>query len=117
MAIFDELEKAAANIIIENDLENGALYRYTSDAQNDGFNKEYALQAAYLRPIRVSIARGATTNQSEYIGTTDDVDVQTNDVIEIVNERGLRRRYVVTGFEPVRDHTYLELDEVRTNGA
>lgn len=121
MAIFDELESAAADILIASDFENALLYRYETGGGegapvNDGFHADFALEEASSRPIKVAIARGTTTNQSEYIGTTSTLDIQTNDVIEIVNERNVRRRYIVTGFEPVRDHTYLELDEVRNNG-
>lgn len=116
MALFDELESAAADIIIENDLKNALLYRYESGG-GDGFNADYSLEEASSRPIRIAISRGQTTNRSEYIGTTTTKDIQTNDVVEIVNERNVTRRYVVTGFTPVRDHTYLELDEVRKNGA
>ena len=116
------IESAAADIIIANDLENAVLYRYEVGGENDapandGFNADYQLEEASSRPIKIAIARGSTTNGSEYIGTTPSIDVQSNDVVELVNERGVRRRYIVTGFEPVRDHTYLELDEVRNNGA
>jgi len=115
MALFDELESAAADIIVDNDLKNALIYRYESGG-GDGFNADYSLEEAASRPIKIAISRGQTTNQSEYIGTTPSVDVQVNDVIEYVNERGVTRRYIVTGFTPVRNHTYLELDEVRTNG-
>ena len=124
MSVFDELESAAANIIVQSDFENALLYRYVvgggdETPVNDGFNAEYQHEEIASRPIKVAISKGvgASNLSTEYIGTTPSVDVQVNDVIEIVNERNVRRRYVVRAFNPVRDHTYLELDEVRKNGA
>lgn len=125
--MFDQLESQAAQIIIQNDFENALLYRYevgggdeeNPEPVNDGFNSDYAPEEVSSRPIKVAIARGRGSSNlnTEYIGTTTTQDIHVNDVIEIVNECDARRRYVVRAFEPVRDHTYLELDEVRKNGA
>jgi hypothetical protein len=118
MPIFDDIQNQALDMLVDFDLENGALYRYSpgTNGENDGFNKEFAHNAVYLKQIKLSIARGTTTNGSEYIGTTRETDIAVGDIIEIVNPRGKKRRWTVQGFEPTEQHTLLELDEVRNNG-
>ncbi len=117
MSVFDDMEDAALELLITADMQNGGLYRFeaaTEDEANDGFNDEYSRGQAYLRPIRIAIARGGSTvTQADYLGTTDDTDVQTNDVIVVVNHRGKQRNYVVAGFQTAKNKTLLDLNEVR----
>jgi hypothetical protein len=117
MSVFDDLETAANDIIIANDFKNGGLYRLAPNTGADGFNGEYEYEPQFLREIRIAIAKGNTEFNSKYIGTTTDKDVQTNDVIQIVDPRGKLKRYVVTQFTPTNEHTLLDLDEARINGA
>ena len=114
MSLFDEIESAAFDTLIGADLEVAGLYRYdNSQGESDGFNKELKRSITYIKQIDVNLTRGGTTNNSEYIGTTTETDIAQGDVLEIINHRGKKRRWTVTGFEPTKNHTMLELDEVR----
>lgn len=118
MSIFEDIENQALDMLVDFDPRNGTLYRYVAGTQgeNDGFSKEFEHGTTYERQIEIAIARGVTTNGSEYIGTTRDTDIQQGDIIEVVNPRGQKRRWTVTGFQPTEEHTLVELDEARTDG-
>lgn len=118
MSIFEEIQNQAYDMLVDFDPRNATLYRYVAGTggQNDGFTKEFAHGTTYERQIEIAIARGSATNGSEYIGTTRDKDIEQGDIIEVVNARGEKRRWTVTGFEPTEEHTMVDLDEVRNNG-
>ena len=118
MSIFEDIQNQALDMLVDFDPRNATLYRYVAgtDGENDGFNKEFQHGTTYERQIEIAIARGSTTNGSEYIGTTRETDIKQGDIIEVVNARGEKRRWTVTGFEPTENHTMVELDEARTNG-
>lgn len=109
MSLFDDIQTAALDSIVDFDVQRFGLYRYIDSSDNDGFNGELKQQSTYLRDIDASIARSA----DDWIGTTTATDIQQGDVLETVNARGKIRRYAVTAFEPTNDHTLLTLSEVR----
>ena len=109
MSLFDDLETAANNILIEQDWQNAFLYLYAGGS--DGFNTEVTHSATYSKAINIAISRGQTTNGSEYIGTTDETNIQQGDIIEVVDARFEKQRYIVKGYEPTEEHTLLEMEE------
>ena len=109
MSMFDDIQTAALDSIVDFDVQRFALYRYDENPSNDGFSGELKSTETYLRDINASIARSA----DDWIGTTTATDIQQGDVLETVNARGKIRRYAVTAFEPTNDHTLLTLSEVR----
>lgn len=109
MSLFDDIQTAALDAIVDFDVQRFGLYRYVDDTNHDGFNGELQRQSTYLRDIQASIARSA----DDWIGTTTATDIQQGDVLETVNARGKIRRYTVTAFEPTENHTLLTLSEVR----
>jgi hypothetical protein len=88
MSLFDEIQTAALDSIVDFDVQRFALYRYVDDSDHDGFNGELQRQSTYMRDIDASIARSA----DDWIGTTTATDIQQGDVLEMVNPRGKIRR-------------------------
>lgn len=124
MSIFDDIEAAGLDSLIASDMQVAGLYRYDPGGgvdeddnplpANDGFNAEYKHELGYVKQIEVSIARSGTSiNTSNYSAATKETDINEGDILEVVNKRGQKRRYTVTAFEPVKDHTLLQLDEVK----
>lgn len=109
MSLFDEIQTAALDSIVDFDVQRFALYRYVNETAHDGFNGELKQQTSYVRDIEASIARSA----DDWIGTTTATDIQQGDILETVNARGKIRRYTVTAFEPTENHTLLTLSEAR----
>lgn len=109
MSMFDDIQTAALDAIVDFDVQRFALYRYVDDTAHDGFNGELRQQTTYVRDIEASIARSA----DDWIGTTTATDIQQGDILETVNARGKKRRYAITAFEPTENHTLLTLSEAR----
>lgn len=118
MSLFDKLETAANDIILDADFMNAGQYRFDpgEDHVNDGFNNEYKRGQAYLRACRIAISKGSgesTATPTVHIGTVNQTDVAIGDLFAVVNHRNQIRKYTVTAFKPTERHTLLDLAEVR----
>lgn len=109
MSLFEEIENAALDHIIDGDFRDVALYRLVPNGDNDGFNQELKREPQYVKQIQMSIAE----SNDAWIGTTRDTTIEVGDTIEWVNARNDIRRWTVTGFEPTNDHTLTIMQRVR----
>ena len=109
MSLFEEIENAALDHIIDGDFRDVGVYRLNSNSDNDGFNAELEREASYVKQIQMAIAE----SNDAWIGTTRDTTLEVGDTIEWVNARDDIRRWTITGFEPTTNHTLAIMQKVR----
>jgi hypothetical protein len=112
VSYFDDLQKAALELLENADYENVALFRYDDTTPSDGIHSELKRERAHSKNIRVAFARGNTIANVEWIGTTEETDIQIGDLFSYIDDRNERQQYTVINFQPVDGHTLLDLAEV-----